>query len=60
MEMTRLMSKTQRELPADADTVSQQLLHRAGYLRQLGAGMFSLLPLGLRTRGCLKNTPTRD
>ncbi len=49
MEMNRLMSKTQRELPADADTVSQQLLHRAGYLRQLGAGMFSLLPLGLKT-----------
>lgn len=48
MRMSQLVSRTQREMPSDADMISQQLLHRAGYLRQLGAGLFSLLPLGLR------------
>ena len=40
---------TLREPPAEAEVASHQLLLRAGYIRQLGAGIFSLLPLGLRS-----------
>lgn len=46
--MSQLFSQTLREPPADAEVASHQLLARAGYVRQLGAGIFSLLPLGLR------------
>lgn len=48
MRMTQLFSRTQREAPADAQVVSHQLLVRAGYIRQLAAGIFSALPLGFR------------
>ncbi|HVC25653.1 MAG TPA: proline--tRNA ligase [Acidimicrobiales bacterium] len=48
MRMSRLFGTTLREAPGSADAVSQQLLLRAGYLRQLGQGIFSYLPLGLR------------
>lgn len=48
MRMSRLFGKTLREAPADADIVSHQLLLRAGYVRQLGTGIFSNLPLGQR------------
>ncbi|MCA9839758.1 MAG: proline--tRNA ligase [Trueperaceae bacterium] len=48
MRMSQLLSKTQRELPTHIETVSAQLLQRAGYVRQLGAGIFSLLPLGFQ------------
>jgi prolyl-tRNA synthetase len=39
---------TLREDPADAEVVSHRLLLRAGYVRQLGAGIYSFLPLGQR------------
>src|ERR671917_2280581 len=39
---------TLREDPADAEVVSHRLLLRAGYIRQLGAGIYSFLPLGWR------------
>ena len=39
---------TLREDPADAEAVSHRLLVRAGYVRQLMSGVYSLLPLGLR------------
>ncbi len=48
MRMTQLFSRTQRDAPADAQVVSHQLLVRAGYIRQLAAGIFSALPLGFR------------
>jgi prolyl-tRNA synthetase len=40
---------TLRENPADAEFPSHQLLIRAGFVRQLTAGIYSLLPLGHRT-----------
>ena len=49
MRMTRLFSTTLRESPSEAEIVSHQLLLRAGFIRQLGAGIFSYLPLGKRT-----------
>src|SRR6266516_3173179 len=39
---------TLREDPADAEVVSHKLLLRAGLIRQLGAGIYSYLPLGQR------------
>ncbi len=49
MHMTRLFIRTLREAPADAEIASHQLLVRAGYIRQLGAGIFIALPLARRT-----------
>ncbi|MGD8457833.1 MAG: proline--tRNA ligase [Anaerolineales bacterium] len=47
--MSHLFCQTLREAPADAEVVSQKLLVRAGYIRQLGAGVYSILPLGKRS-----------
>ncbi|MFE9565357.1 proline--tRNA ligase [Streptomyces sp. NPDC006487] len=46
--MSRLMAKTLREDPADAETLSHRLLVRAGYVRRSSAGVWSWLPLGKR------------
>ncbi|WVE39907.1 proline--tRNA ligase, partial [Priestia megaterium] len=42
------MIPTLREVPADADIKSHQLLLRAGYMRQNASGVYSFLPLGKR------------
>ncbi|MGW3299096.1 proline--tRNA ligase [Streptomyces rubiginosohelvolus] len=44
--MSRLMIKTLRDDPADAETLSHKLLVRAGYVRRNAAGIWSWLPLG--------------
>ncbi len=49
MRFSHLFSQTLRELPAEAETASHQLLLRAGYIRQLGTGIFSYLPLAQRS-----------
>jgi len=46
MRLSRLFFSTLRDDPADAEMASHRLLVRAGYVRQLGAGIYSLLPLG--------------
>lgn len=48
MLMSKLVVKTLREAPADAEAISHQLLVRAGYIRRLASGVYSFLPLGLR------------
>ncbi len=48
MRHSKLFSTTLREAPAEADIPSHQLLLRAGFIRQLGAGIFSYLPLARR------------
>ncbi len=50
MRWSQLHIPTLREDPADADAASHRLLLRAGYIRQLMAGHYSLLPLGIRVR----------
>jgi prolyl-tRNA synthetase len=50
MRWSRLYTPTLREFPADADAVSHRLLVRAGFIRQLMAGHYSLLPLAVRVR----------
>lgn len=49
MKLTRLFFRTMRETPSDADTVSNQLLQRAGFVSKQGAGIYSFMPLGYRT-----------
>src|SRR5215213_6240872 len=48
MRWSRYFIPTLREDPADAEVVSHKLLLRAGLIRQLSAGIYSLLPLGQR------------
>ena len=48
MRLSHLFFATLRDDPADAEMPSHRLLQRAGYVRQLGSGIYSLLPLGKR------------
>jgi prolyl-tRNA synthetase len=48
MRLSNLFFTTLRDDPADAEMPSHRLLLRAGYVRQLGSGIYSLLPLGFR------------
>jgi prolyl-tRNA synthetase len=48
MRMTRLMLRTLREAPADADLPSHQLLLRAGLITPLAAGLYCFTPVGWR------------
>jgi prolyl-tRNA synthetase len=50
MRWSSLFIPTLREDPADAEVASHRLLIRAGYIRQLTAGVYSLLPLAQRVR----------
>jgi prolyl-tRNA synthetase len=49
MLMSRLFGETLRATPAEADSEGHGLLLRAGYIRGVAPGIFSYLPLGLRT-----------
>jgi prolyl-tRNA synthetase len=46
---SKLFIPTLREAPTDAEVASHKILLRAGYIRQLGAGIYSYLPLGQRS-----------
>ncbi|MBA3235429.1 MAG: proline--tRNA ligase, partial [Chloroflexi bacterium] len=48
MRLSQLFFTTLRNVPSDAEMASHRLLLRAGYVRQLGSGIYSLLPLGFR------------
>ncbi|ASA21723.1 proline--tRNA ligase [Paenibacillus donghaensis] len=48
MRQRDLLTTTLRETSADAETINHQLLLRAGYIRQLAAGIYTYLPLGRR------------
>lgn len=49
MRQTQLFTKARREAPADEVSKNAQLLVRAGYVHKEMAGVYSFLPLGLRT-----------
>jgi len=55
MRWSSLFIPTLRDTPGDAEAISHQLLVRAGYVRQLHAGHYSLLPLGLRSHTKVAN-----
>jgi prolyl-tRNA synthetase len=48
MRLSQLFFTSLRDDPAEAEMPSHRLLLRAGYIRQLGSGIYSLLPLGFR------------
>ncbi|HET8701062.1 MAG TPA: proline--tRNA ligase, partial [Nitrococcus sp.] len=48
MRVTHFPLFTSREIPADAEIISHQLMLRAGLITRLGAGLYTWLPLGLR------------
>src|SRR6476620_292656 len=49
MRMSQMFGQTLREAPAEAEAVSHQLLVRSGFVRQLAAGIFTIMPIGQRT-----------
>ena len=55
MRVSQLFGKRQRELPSDADTISHQLLLKAGMISQLTAGVYCYLPLAWRSLRKIEN-----
>jgi prolyl-tRNA synthetase len=49
MRASQLLIPTLKETPSDAEVVSHQLMLRAGMVRKLASGLYSWLPLGLRS-----------
>ena len=48
MYFSNLLAPTLREIPAEAEVVSHQLLLRAGFIRKSSSGIYTYLPLGMR------------
>jgi prolyl-tRNA synthetase len=48
IKQSKLFSKARKEAPSEAEAISHKLLTRAGYVQQIGTGLFALLPLGFR------------
>jgi prolyl-tRNA synthetase len=55
MRTSNLLISTQREAPAEAETVSHRLMLRAGMVRQLASGIYTWLPIGLRVLRKVEN-----
>lgn len=55
MRLSQSFVKTLKEAPKDAQTLNHKLLVRAGYVRQLMAGVYTYLPLGLRVLNKISN-----
>ena len=55
MRFSRLFGKTLRQAPAEAESISHQLLTRAGMIAQEAAGIYSYLPLGWRVFRKIEN-----
>jgi prolyl-tRNA synthetase len=49
MRLSQYPINTLKEIPAEAELISHQLMLRAGLIRRLAAGLYSWLPMGLRT-----------
>ena len=48
MRYSKLFIPTLKESPADAEVISHKLMVRSGMIRKLAAGIYAILPLGLR------------
>ncbi|HEX9984669.1 MAG TPA: proline--tRNA ligase [Thermoanaerobaculia bacterium] len=55
MRWSQYFLNTLREVPADADVISQKLMMRAGLIRKVAAGIYTYLPLGLRSIRKMEN-----
>src|SRR3954470_11108846 len=49
MRVSKFFLSTLKEAPSEAELVSHRLMLRAGLIRRLGSGIYSLMPMGLRT-----------
>ncbi|HET9722810.1 MAG TPA: proline--tRNA ligase [Actinomycetota bacterium] len=59
MRLSHLFAPTLREDPAEAEVASHRLLLRAGFIRQVAAGVYTTLPLGVRSMRKIEEI-TRD
>jgi prolyl-tRNA synthetase len=48
MKLSQFHLSTTKEVPAEAEVISHQLMMRAGMIRKLGAGIYTWMPLGVR------------
>jgi prolyl-tRNA synthetase len=55
MKQSQLFTKTQKNAPRDEESINAQLLIRAGFIDKLMAGVYTLLPLGLRVYKKVEN-----
>ena len=55
MRLSNFFLSTLREAPADADVVSQQLMLRAGMIKKLASGIYTYMPMGLRSIRKIEN-----
>ena len=55
MRMTNLLVPTLREVPSEAEIMSHRLMLRGGYIRRMAAGIYSYLPLGVRSLKKVEN-----
>ena len=55
MRMSKMFGQTLRAAPSDAKTTGHQFLERAGFIRQLAAGIYSYLPLAKRSITKIEN-----
>jgi len=55
MRFSRLLLPTLKESPADAEVISQRLMIRAGMIKKAAAGIYEILPLGLRVLRKVEN-----
>ena len=60
MRYQRALLPTLKEAPSDASSISHILLSRAGYVRRVGAGLYSFLPLGIRVLHKLESIVRRE
>ena len=55
MRVSKLFMATQREIPSDAEIPSHQLMLRAGMIRKCASGIYSFMPIGLRSYKKVEN-----
>ena len=55
MRQSQSFGQTLREAPGDAEVASHKLLLRGGYIRQIGAGLFTFMPLAYRSIKKIEN-----
>jgi prolyl-tRNA synthetase len=55
MRQHKLLNRTLRDIPADAEAACHRLMLRAGLIRQLSAGVYTYLPLGLKALRNIEN-----
>ena len=55
MKTSNLLLATQRENPSDAETISHQLMIKAGLIRKVASGIYNWLPLGIKVLRKVEN-----